>query len=605
MRNRIVLLAATSLAMIGCKFNRASEVKAETGQKTWSSIRSEREREIKAYSDSKKTDFVHFRDFTNGKTGVPYIIFRVFPEVFPDLWDKETNAPIGLSGFHKNNFAPWRPIAQGLGWNTDHIFPSDAIPVQVANLTCGACHMGQVKGNDGKVYDLVGGANTQINVLEYLRRLSATASDPRFSFENFKAKIENHKNNPDFWYGTDKLAATDKALADKLRAMALRDIETILKIGAELLPVLKSKMISSGVGVEFMAKHKYGPEMNTSGLENFTGSFDAYGVALTRTRIGLMQNGTPEAPKDPTKPTLAPSTDPTTLIIVLPGGTKIEQKYEPARVDIPAVWNQLERPSAQWDNSIVPPILRNLAAEFATVGDERMLDIRLAHQSGTFLEGLKASPYPLEELDMAQVERGRILADKNCSSCHKAVEPLEGKSEEEVKKLLKRGLIPFAAVGTDPNRARMFTPFFGMKVLDPVLRSGCNPAREPELCQFSNNQLVVNPNSVANPSYAALPLKGSWATAPYNHNGSIPTMYHLLVPEDRPKTFCRGSINYDTKNMGYDWQLPCPPGSTVYDTTMAGQSNAGHTGAFLGSRSWSGEENRKDREDLIAFLKSL
>ena len=42
--------------------------------------------------------------------------------------------------------------------------------------------------------------------------------------------------------------------------------------------------------------------------------------------------------------------------------------------------------------------------------------------------------------------------------------------------------------------------------------------------------------------YAARPLYGIWAAAPYLHNGSVPTLYDLLLPPDqRPKTFALGA----------------------------------------------------------------
>ena len=41
--------------------------------------------------------------------------------------------------------------------------------------------------------------------------------------------------------------------------------------------------------------------------------------------------------------------------------------------------------------------------------------------------------------------------------------------------------------------------------------------------------------------YAARPLYGIWAAAPFLHNGSVPTLYDLLLPpEQRPKTFALG-----------------------------------------------------------------
>ena len=38
--------------------------------------------------------------------------------------------------------------------------------------------------------------------------------------------------------------------------------------------------------------------------------------------------------------------------------------------------------------------------------------------------------------------------------------------------------------------------------------------------------------------YAATPLTGVWANFPYLHNGSVPTLYHLLGPaSERPEIF--------------------------------------------------------------------
>ena len=47
-------------------------------------------------------------------------------------------------------------------------------------------------------------------------------------------------------------------------------------------------------------------------------------------------------------------------------------------------------------------------------------------------------------------------------------------------------------------------------------------------------------------AYKPRPLAGMWATAPFLHNGSVPTIYDLLSPvADRPKTFRVGSREFD------------------------------------------------------------
>lgn len=54
------------------------------------------------------------------------------------------------------------------------------------------------------------------------------------------------------------------------------------------------------------------------------------------------------------------------------------------------------------------------------------------------------------------------------------------------------------------------------------------------------------------PVYKARPLDGIWATAPYLHNGAVPTLYDLLSPyAERPKSFWLGNRQYDPVKVGY------------------------------------------------------
>ena len=56
--------------------------------------------------------------------------------------------------------------------------------------------------------------------------------------------------------------------------------------------------------------------------------------------------------------------------------------------------------------------------------------------------------------------------------------------------------------------------------------------------------------SVVN-QYRARPLDGVWATAPYLHNGSVPTLQDMLTPQaDRPKKFCVGNRQFNPVKVG-------------------------------------------------------
>ena len=106
-------------------------------------------------------------------------------------------------------------------------------------------------------------------------------------------------------------------------------------------------------------------------------------------------------------------------------------------------------------------------------------------------------------------------------------------------------------------------------------------------------------------SYKARPLEGIWATAPYLHNGSVPTLYHLLLaPNDRPKSWWVGGRTLDTKNVGLEWKTGSAPTAFNFKTETAsgdpitGNSNQGHN---YGASDLSEE----DRWALVEYLKTL
>ena len=97
--------------------------------------------------------------------------------------------------------------------------------------------------------------------------------------------------------------------------------------------------------------------------------------------------------------------------------------------------------------------------------------------------------------------------------------------------------------------------------------------------------------------YAARPLYGIWAAAPYLHNGSVPTLYHLLLPpEQRPKTFALGGREYDPVRLGFAAETACSQQDCVVDTTRTGDGNGGHL--------WGTDLAEPDRMALLEYLKT-
>jgi hypothetical protein len=110
--------------------------------------------------------------------------------------------------------------------------------------------------------------------------------------------------------------------------------------------------------------------------------------------------------------------------------------------------------------------------------------------------------------------------------------------------------------------------------------------------------------------YQAPPLDGIWATAPYFHNGCAPTVYHVLSSKARPKVFTRsyrtGVEDYDPEKLGWKIQvlqrgadpaLPAYERRKVYDTTLSGRSNGGHT--------YGDDLTEEERRAVIEYLKTL
>lgn len=85
-------------------------------------------------------------------------------------------------------------------------------------------------------------------------------------------------------------------------------------------------------------------------------------------------------------------------------------------------------------------------------------------------------------------------------------------------------------------------------------------------------------------AYVPPPLDGVWATAPYLHNGSVPTLWHMLNPDERPAVWLRTEDGYDRKRLGLEVkEFDTLPDSAktlqerrlYYQTQLRGLSNEG------------------------------
>jgi mono/diheme cytochrome c family protein len=96
--------------------------------------------------------------------------------------------------------------------------------------------------------------------------------------------------------------------------------------------------------------------------------------------------------------------------------------------------------------------------------------------------------------------------------------------------------------------------------------------REQQECLDGFGALDLPPVSG---DYEARPLAGVWARAPFLHNGSVPTLFQLLSPQDErdvrfrvsPGAFDPVAVGVDTKAEGDGFW---------FDTRLEGNSNLGH-----------------------------
>lgn len=79
--------------------------------------------------------------------------------------------------------------------------------------------------------------------------------------------------------------------------------------------------------------------------------------------------------------------------------------------------------------------------------------------------------------------------------------------------------------------------------------------------------------------YKPRPLQGVWATPPFLHNGSVPTLYQMLLPpQERDERFFVGRREFDPVHVGYVTQPDEEDGDNGFwlDTTLPGNRNIGH-----------------------------
>lgn len=438
--------------------------------------------------------------------GLPYWIWRVLPQVFPDL----------LPG-HGDGYA-----AFGVQWQR-----GAELPVGFSKMTlgviprvapnCAFCHQGSYRLSPTLPARLVSaGAGTRVDVQAYLRFLSRAGQDPRF---------------------------TSKRLMEEINAIADLPLWERMLYRHALIPATRAAL--RDLAAEFrwaQTRPDWGP-----------GRIDPFNP-VKFTNLGLPDDGTIGNSDMMPLWALGPVASDGNGIRAMHWDGLMTDLHE--TVVAGAIGDGMT-----WQS--YPRSRDNLARmeEFARVQTPPPSPFRSDLAPG--------DPY---RVDAAEVQAGHRIYARLCADCHAP----DGRRFRQP--------IPAAEIGTDRHRLDMWTAAARDRY------AGYEKGYSWGFRSFRKTE-----------GYSAVNLTGLWLRGPYLHNGSVPSLRALLMPpEQRPKTFLRGSDLIDPENGGFrsDPAHPDPasPG-WLYDTSLPGNGNGGHL--------WGTDLPPAERDALLSYLKTL
>lgn len=280
---------------------------------------------------------------------------------------------------------------------------------------------------------------------------------------------------------------------------------------------------------------------------------------------------------------------------------------------MPPLWNTSQRPRKFWDGGLSADAARldsailNLADTMAkplgndkshnkAVRDKVEID---SIKVQAYVDSITAPQYPFT-IDEAMAEQGAVLfhskdlwanganadiprppTNGSCAGCHGAYSPRYVNDPAFLEDPRLEGIAGYIApldqIRTDGERSKSFTKplteAFSTSWLaypegSPGYQSPDDKTTKEELRDnniFRSGKRVAGacnwqgyyPEDVR--GYLAPPLYGIWATAPYLHNGSVPDLWTLLTPAERPAVWRRkltekldNESHYDTQSSAYD-----------------------------------------------------
>ena len=483
-------------------------------------------------------------------------------------------------------------------------------------LTCAACHTNQLDYQDTKI--LIEGAPTLANFVLFYQRL-VNAIDITYRDD------EKFKRFADRVLGTEYSEANSKELRSQLLNVAIKASE---RQQVNALPDSYSKDFTSyarldafgniqNAGTAF-ALH----DLNNKNIPNAPVSYPF--IWGTHQSDVVQWNASA-----PNTAIVGPLVRNMGEVVGVFGGLSIEEA---------AWWEKLVGIKVKYKSSVDMLGLGHLES---------------------WVKTLRSPQWPeqyLPPVNVMQAAQGKALYQSECVECHQVI------SRENEADLYISVKTPVSDVGTDPatawnasnnmantlilegvkdkiligsrfdeTAAAIDIPVNGVVGLvldDPLtaLKAGRIPEKDNDFNLFETKQSndekslnerlkeyisqqknivstrlkAIKENKYGGLVYKARPLNGIWASAPYLHNGSVPTLWNLLqTPEARPVKFQVGSREFDPINVGFITDLG-PSTFNVLDAdgkSIAGNANSGHTyGTTL---------TNDDKWALVEYMKTL
>ena len=245
--------------------------------------------------------------------------------------------------------------------------------------------------------------------------------------------------------------------------------------------------------------------------------------------------------------------------------------------DTPPLWH-VKKKNTLYYNGVgrgsMPKLLLQASVLGAPDSSHSRTSVEAFKDVYAWLQTLEAPAYP-KEIDQDLAAAGASLFSEHCSGCH-------GTYADEGDTYPNK-VVNLDVVKTD----RLYADYI----------------RQSGIVDWYNKSWFATsePKSRFEPTdgYVAPPLDGIWASAPYFHNGSVPTVYQVLNSKARPERWTRSgkSTDYDWEHLGWNYDPEPKKEKWTFDSSVPGYGKDGH---YFGDKL-----SEEERWAVVEYLKTL